>query len=242
MPILRRILLQVVAIFACAFRAPQLTSAQPLSDEEALGKVVHASNRSLALDGNYLVVLNETLLDNRTSIVDTIRAFLNAAGDDGEDEDVAIEKGFDNLRMAHISLRQVNQGEDLNLRSRRLLRLLRNPEVVLIEEDSLFETQQNEDDLEASNADQSCPPWGLDRIDQTDLPLNDIYHSDVNGAGVVAYVIDTGIRASHSDFEGRASCPVSFVRGQDCTDGNGHGCVDYFIVVAPSVYIDLSRF
>ncbi|XP_070535242.1 aqualysin-1-like [Ptychodera flava] len=46
--------------------------------------------------------------------------------------------------------------------------------------------------------------WGLDRIDQRDLPLDDTFTPRGDGAGVNVYVVDTGIRYTHSDFNGRA--------------------------------------
>lgn len=69
------------------------------------------------------------------------------------------------------------------------------------------------------------PSWGLDRIDQANLPLDNSYTwPESAGAGVTVYVIDTGIRISHKDFGGRASYGWDFV-GDDRTasDGNGHG-------------------
>lgn len=69
------------------------------------------------------------------------------------------------------------------------------------------------------------PSWGLDRIDQGDLPLDKSYTwPESAGSGVTAYVIDTGIRISHRDFGGRAHYGWDFVDG-DATaqDGNGHG-------------------
>jgi hypothetical protein len=80
---------------------------------------------------------------------------------------------------------------------------------------------------------QSNPPWGLDRIDQTSLPLNAQYVFNATGAGVRAYVIDSGIRTSHVEFQGRASIRADFIAQgfffDDCTptatnnDCHGHG-------------------
>ena len=54
-------------------------------------------------------------------------------------------------------------------------------------------------------ATQSPATWGLDRIDQRALPLNNSYTYDTTASNVHAYIIDTGIRTTHSDFGGRAS-------------------------------------
>lgn len=72
---------------------------------------------------------------------------------------------------------------------------------------------------------QNPPSWGLDRIDQANLPLDNGYTSPgPAGRGVTVYVIDTGIRISHKDFGGRASNGWDFVGGDRWAgDGNGHG-------------------
>jgi subtilisin family serine protease len=67
------------------------------------------------------------------------------------------------------------------------------------------------------------PSWGLDRIDQRNLPLNNSYTYPNNGSGVRAYIIDTGIRFAHTDFGGRAVTGFDAVDGGSADDGNGHG-------------------
>ena len=65
---------------------------------------------------------------------------------------------------------------------------------------------------------------GLDRIDQRDLPLDNAYSSSNEGAGVTAYIIDTGIRPTVTDFGGRAAIGTDTVGdGQNGVDCNGHG-------------------
>lgn len=68
-------------------------------------------------------------------------------------------------------------------------------------------------------------PWNLDRVDQRALPLNGSYtYANNAGAGVRAYVLDTGIRTTHQDFEGRASHGVDFINDDRVADDcHGHG-------------------
>jgi subtilisin family serine protease len=70
---------------------------------------------------------------------------------------------------------------------------------------------------------QTSATWGLDRIDQHALPLSTTYTYSSTGTGVTAYIIDTGIRFSHSEFGGRATSGVDEVDGGTADDCNGHG-------------------
>lgn len=65
------------------------------------------------------------------------------------------------------------------------------------------------------------PNWGLDRIDQR-TGLDQTYTYERTGAGVVAYVLDSGIDASHPEFGGRASLVADYI-GDGCGDCLGHG-------------------
>jgi subtilisin family serine protease len=89
-----------------------------------------------------------------------------------------------------------------------------DPRVAFVEEDSVMEALIT----------QSNPPWGLDRIGQRDLPLNAAYSYTTTGTGVNAYIIDTGVRRTHTQFGGRAFVGFDAIGdGQNTNDCNGHG-------------------
>lgn len=70
----------------------------------------------------------------------------------------------------------------------------------------------------------SPPAWGLDRIDQEDLPLDQSYEYLTDGTAVHAYIIDSGIRASHNEFTGRVGNGYDAIdKDNNPVDCNGHG-------------------
>jgi len=92
--------------------------------------------------------------------------------------------------------------------------LAQDPNVALVEPDRVV----------TINVTQSPATWGLDRIDQRNLPLSNSFSYDGNGAGVHIYIIDTGILASHSEFSGRmGNGYTSIADGNGTNDCNGHG-------------------
>lgn len=93
--------------------------------------------------------------------------------------------------------------------------LAEDPAVEFVEQDRMVH-------LEAT---QYNPPWGLDRIDQPRLPRNLMYsYPDTAGKSATVYVIDTGVRTTHTEFAGRARHGYDFVdRDTNASDGNGHG-------------------
>jgi subtilisin family serine protease len=100
----------------------------------------------------------------------------------------------------------LSQGQLTALRS--------NPNVAYIEQDAVVTTM----------ATQNNATWGLDRIDQRALPLSGTFTYTNTGSGVRAYIIDTGILLTHSEFTGRIGAGYDAVTaGGNANDCNGHG-------------------
>ena len=96
-------------------------------------------------------------------------------------------------------------------------------EIAALPEVDFVETVSEVSALNVTQTD--TPNWGIDRIDQPSLPLDDSYTYPTSaGAGVTVYVMDTGIRDTHHEFGDRASSGLNFTDdGQDSGDCQGHG-------------------
>jgi len=116
-------------------------------------------------------------------------------------------------RTTNIYAHAIN-GFSAQMSEQEALELSKDSQVSFVEEDSVMK----------ANVSQTNPPWGLDRIGQANLPLNQTYGYTATGAGVNVYVIDTGIRRTHTQFGGRAFVGFDAIGdGQNSNDCNGHG-------------------
>ncbi|MDA3450779.1 MULTISPECIES: S8 family peptidase [Acinetobacter] len=91
----------------------------------------------------------------------------------------------------------------------------KNPKVVSVENDTIMK-------IDATT--QSNPDWGLDRIDQRNLPLDSAYSYLQTGSGTTAYIVDTGILSTHQQFSGRVLSGYTAISdGNGTSDCHGHG-------------------
>lgn len=152
------------------------------------------------VEDSYIVVLNaEPGQASARSAAFSARSAARSAGADIEHE-----------------YRNVLNGFSATMNDRAVETLRANPAVAYIEQNVSM----------VPDVDQTDPPWGLDRIDQADLPPDANYSYDQTGAGVDVYVIDTGVRATHEQFGGRVAAGRNFAADRpvdDVTDCNGHG-------------------
>ena len=106
-----------------------------------------------------------------------------------------------------------------HLDSSQVAALRADPDVAMVEPDIIVHAQGTE----------SNPDWGLDRLDQRSLPLSDSYTYATSGSGVNAYILDTGIRYTHTDLGGRAHFAF------DAFGGNGADCMGHGTHVSGTV-------
>lgn len=150
------------------------------------------------IENNYVVVFDDSVIGERGDY--SIAEYMA--------EDMARNyRG----KLKHVYKHALN-GFSVEMSEEDAEKMAQDYRVLFVEEDGIFTT----------DATQTNPPWGLDRIDQRNRPLSATYTYNWTGSGVRVYVIDTGIRTAHSQFGGRAS-NVFDVNGGNGEDCNGHG-------------------
>ncbi|MFI6760960.1 S8 family peptidase [Micromonospora sp. NPDC050417] len=169
--------------------------ASPVAAAPAEGQILRAGGAT-AVAGSYVVVFKDASVAQST-VTDNAKS-------------LAKRHGGSVARTYQHALR----GFEVRLSESAAKRLAADPSVKYV--------QQNHT-VHMAATQTPTPSWGLDRIDQRNLPLNNSYTYPNNGAGVRAYIIDTGIRFAHSDFGGRAVTGFDAVDGGSADDGNGHG-------------------
>ncbi len=105
-------------------------------------------------------------------------------------------------------------GFSVNMTEKQAARLAADPRVESVSQDAqvyMMDVQQNP------------PSWGLDRVDQRDLPLSNSYEYRTTASNVTAYIIDTGVRTTHTTFGGRATWGTNTSGDGNNSDCNGHG-------------------
>ncbi len=104
-------------------------------------------------------------------------------------------------------------GFSVTMTAKQAARLAADPRVDFVQQDAV---------VHALDVQQNPPSWGIDRVDQRDLPLSNSYQYDTTASNVTAYIIDTGVRTTHQTFGGRATWGTNTVDSNN-TDCNGHG-------------------
>jgi subtilisin family serine protease len=158
-------------------------------------KPTHPFAQSQPIPGRYIVVFKPTVAD---AGAETARTMNGLGG------------------QLHYTYSAAVKGFAASLPDAALPGIRNNPNVLSVEQDQTVGLQQ------ASPQNQAT--WGLDRIDQADLPLDTQYHFTGSGAGVNAFIIDTGIRSDHVEFTGRLKPGFTAIAdGNGTNDCKGHG-------------------
>jgi Subtilase family/Peptidase inhibitor I9 len=133
---------------------------------------------------------------------------------DVESEALRLSRDFGADRGGGFTYHRAIKGFSVRMPEAQAAKLADDPRVAFVEEDGVVNMITT----------QTGATWGLDRIDQRDLPLDGNYNYNATGSGVKAYIIDTGIRATHTQIAGRVISGFTAINdGLGTNDGNGHG-------------------
>jgi hypothetical protein len=172
-----------------------LAFAGPAAAAEPEGAIRNMGGATAVAD-SYIVVFRDAAVA-RTRVTANARSLVNRHGGSVARTYTAALRGF-----------------EVEANPTQAARMAADPSVAFVEQNHVVHTMDTQT---------SPPSWGLDRIDQRNLPLNQSYTYPNTAPTVHAYIIDTGIRFSHNDFGGRAVSGYDAVDGGSADDCNGHG-------------------
>jgi subtilisin family serine protease len=176
---------------------PQVYPREPpaVTRAEPEGTIRNAGGATAVAD-SYIVVLEENSV-SRARVGATANALVGKHGGAVARTYVAALRGF-----------EVKAGPEV------AARIAAHADVAYVEQNHT---------VQLSGTQANPPSWGLDRVDQRNLPLNSSYTYPNTATNVHAYIIDTGLLFSHNDFGGRATSGYDAVDGGSADDCNGHG-------------------
>ena len=166
----------------------------PAANARPIAPTTSTAARGVPIPGDYIVTF-------RDDVADVASAAQSIAG---------LHKGA----LKHLYKSALKGFAVQNISEAAAAAIASDPRVVRVEADQVM----------TAIATQSPATWGIDRIDQSGLPLDQSYTYSNDGSNVTVYIIDTGINFSHVDFGGRASKGIDEVTiGGTAADCNGHG-------------------
>ncbi|MCC5865671.1 MAG: S8 family peptidase [Wenzhouxiangella sp.] len=173
------------------------------ANDSAGGVQFHAAE--FPIKGQYIVVLRDEVASLASERGRSEPSVSRMAAD------MARQHGF---RVEH-AFSHVLRGFAVEADARALRSMMQDQRIAFIEEDSIVTVSQTT---------QPNATWGLDRVDQRDLPLDGNYVYDTTAAGVYTYIVDTGVRPTHVDFGNRVLSGFTSINdGRGSNDCNGHG-------------------
>ncbi|MFN5375923.1 MAG: S8 family peptidase, partial [Chitinophagaceae bacterium] len=185
-----------IVIFACAKQDNLEVAKKNFTlGEDQLAPVYKKNNVPADLQDSYIVVFKDDVAETEV---------------DGESEKMCGGGKAQKERTFKYAVK----GFSGRLSAATIEEFRRNPKVKYIEQNQVVQIV----------ATQSNPTWGLNRIDQANLPLDQSYTYNTNGSTVTAYIFDTGVRSDHIEFGGRVTGGFSAIALEPTPeDGNGHG-------------------
>ncbi len=157
------------------------------------------------IKGQYIVVLKDAVFENSREARGPAPDALSMAAEMAVSYTLEIDQVYEHALKGFVVK---------NASEKDVEQLLWDDRVAFVEEDGMV----------FLNPTQSGATWGLDRIDQRNRPLNGTYVYNTTATNVRAYIIDSGVRASHNQFGGRVSGGASYINdGRGTNDCNGHG-------------------